>query len=78
MDQSFLQATHCNKSTPTLTSGEKKAGWAAFNNIRKVTSQLKDPQLRAQIFEASVIPALTYASEVWPDTKGTVTALRTS
>ncbi|CAD6198493.1 unnamed protein product [Caenorhabditis auriculariae] len=56
----------------------RKAGWAAFNNIREVMIQLKDPKLRAQIFEASVIPALTYVSEVWPDTKGTATALFTS
>ncbi|CAD6198800.1 unnamed protein product [Caenorhabditis auriculariae] len=30
------------------------------------------------IFEASVIPAISYATEVWPDTKNTTTALRTS
>ncbi|CAD6185754.1 unnamed protein product [Caenorhabditis auriculariae] len=35
-------------------------------------------KLRAHIFEASVIPAISYATEVWPDTKNTTTALRTS
>ncbi|CAD6193241.1 unnamed protein product [Caenorhabditis auriculariae] len=40
--------------------------------------RLKDPKLRAHIFEASVIPAISYATEVWPDTKNTTTALRTS
>ncbi|CAD6196504.1 unnamed protein product [Caenorhabditis auriculariae] len=32
-------------------------------------SQLKDPKLRAHIFEASIIPAISYGTEVWPDTK---------
>ncbi|CAD6197841.1 unnamed protein product [Caenorhabditis auriculariae] len=56
----------------------RRAGWAAFNSIKEVTNQLKDPKLRAHIFEASVIPAISYATEVWPDTKNTTTALRTS
>ncbi|CAD6192379.1 unnamed protein product [Caenorhabditis auriculariae] len=47
----------------------KRAGWAAFNSIKEVTSQLKDPKLRAHIFEASIIPAISYGTEVWPDTK---------
>ncbi|CAD6200263.1 unnamed protein product [Caenorhabditis auriculariae] len=57
----------------------KRAGWAAFNSIKEVTSQLKDPKLRAHIFEASIIPAISYGTEVWPDTKKkNATALRTS
>ncbi|CAD6199453.1 unnamed protein product [Caenorhabditis auriculariae] len=56
----------------------RRAGWAAFNNIREVTSQIKDPKIRAHIFEASVIPALSYGSEAWPDTKETSSALRTA
>ncbi|CAD6185100.1 unnamed protein product [Caenorhabditis auriculariae] len=51
---------------------------AAFNSIKEVTSQLKDPKLRAHIFEASIIPAISYGTEVWPDTKKNATALRTS
>ncbi|CAD6195986.1 unnamed protein product [Caenorhabditis auriculariae] len=39
--------------------GSKRAGWAAFNSIKEVTSQLKDPKLRAHIFEASIIPAIS-------------------
>ncbi|CAD6192360.1 unnamed protein product [Caenorhabditis auriculariae] len=56
----------------------KRAEWAAFNSIKEVTSQLKDPKLRAHIFEASMIPAISYGTEVWPDTKKNATALRTS
>ncbi|CAD6185382.1 unnamed protein product [Caenorhabditis auriculariae] len=56
----------------------KRAGWAAFNSIKEVTSQLEDPKLRAHIFEASIIPAISYGTEVWPDTKKNATALRTS
>ncbi|CAD6195925.1 unnamed protein product [Caenorhabditis auriculariae] len=56
----------------------KRAGWAAFNSIKEVTSQLKDPKLRAHIFEASIIPAISYGTEVWPDTKKNATALRTT
>ncbi|CAD6188300.1 unnamed protein product [Caenorhabditis auriculariae] len=41
----------------------KRAGWAAFNSIKEVTT--------------SIIPAISYGTEVWPDTKKNATSLRT-
>ncbi|CAD6189601.1 unnamed protein product [Caenorhabditis auriculariae] len=72
-----LESATFKRSHPTPTLAAKRAGWAAFNSIKEVTSQLKNPKLRAHIFEASIIPAISYGAEVWPDTKKNATALRT-
>ncbi|CAD6200322.1 unnamed protein product [Caenorhabditis auriculariae] len=45
----------------------RRAVWTAFNSINK-EHPLKDPRLRAHIFEASVIPANSYATKA-PSTR---------
>ncbi|WKX96243.1 hypothetical protein Q1695_012580 [Nippostrongylus brasiliensis] len=41
----------------------KGAAWAAFSLIRETTDQVKDAGLKALIFNASVLPAMCYATE---------------
>ncbi|EFP01827.1 hypothetical protein CRE_23455 [Caenorhabditis remanei] len=43
----------------------RRAAWAAFNNIKNTTDALPCPKIRAQLFDTTVLPALTYGSETW-------------
>ncbi|KAK6750239.1 hypothetical protein RB195_002311 [Necator americanus] len=40
-----------------------RAAWAAFAAVRKATDQLTDQDLRAHLFDSTVLPALCYAAE---------------
>ncbi|VDO25924.1 unnamed protein product [Heligmosomoides polygyrus] len=51
-----------NNLAPEIVRRRRPA-WAAFRSIRKVTDQVKDDGLRASIFNASVLPAMCYATE---------------
>lgn len=42
-----------------------RAGWAAYQNIEPVLKTSKDTRLKANLFNTTVLPALTYASETW-------------
>ncbi|KAE9414764.1 hypothetical protein Angca_008487, partial [Angiostrongylus cantonensis] len=55
-----------------------RAAWAAFGPLRKVTIQLKDPKIRARLFDFTVHPALSYAAETWVDTSTTSRTLHTT
>ena len=55
-----------------------KAAWAAFGPLREATNQLTDPELRAHLFDTTVLPALCYAAETWADTVTTSKKLRTT
>ena len=46
-----------------------KAGWAAFNSIKSVVEDTRDHKLRADLFNTTVLPALSYAGETWALTK---------
>uniref|UniRef100_A0A7I4Z5R5 Reverse transcriptase domain-containing protein n=1 Tax=Haemonchus contortus TaxID=6289 RepID=A0A7I4Z5R5_HAECO len=54
----------------------KKAGWAAYNSIRNVIEHTRDDELRANLFNSTVLPALSYASETWSLTKNLENQLR--
>uniref|UniRef100_A0A7I4Z298 Reverse transcriptase domain-containing protein n=1 Tax=Haemonchus contortus TaxID=6289 RepID=A0A7I4Z298_HAECO len=54
----------------------KKAGWAAYNSIRNVIEHTRDDELRASLFNSTVLPALSYASETWSLTKNLEHQLR--
>lgn len=54
----------------------QRAAWAAFGPLREVTNQLADPDLRAHLFDMTVLPALCYAGETWAETSATTNALR--
>ena len=55
-----------------------RAAWAAFGPLREATDHLGNPELRADLFDATVLPALCYAAETWPDTVTTSRKLRTT
>ncbi|WKX88927.1 hypothetical protein Q1695_008512 [Nippostrongylus brasiliensis] len=56
----------------------RRAAWAAFSSIREVTDQVEDAGLRASIFNASILPAMCYATETWPDNKAVAKAMQTT
>ncbi|KAE9415374.1 hypothetical protein Angca_009770, partial [Angiostrongylus cantonensis] len=42
-----------------------RAAWGAFKSIEDVVKRTKNTRLRAHLFDSTVFPALTYASETW-------------
>ncbi|KAE9418007.1 hypothetical protein Angca_007415, partial [Angiostrongylus cantonensis] len=42
-----------------------RATWGAFKSIEDVVKRTKSTRLRAHLFDSTVLPALTYASETW-------------
>ncbi|KAK6033464.1 hypothetical protein OSTOST_00316, partial [Ostertagia ostertagi] len=42
----------------------KRAAWTAFGSIREVTDQVNDPELKACIFNTSVLPAMYFATRI--------------
>ncbi|KAK6765491.1 hypothetical protein RB195_025417 [Necator americanus] len=51
-----------------------RAAWAAFAAVREATDQ----DLRAHLFDSTVLPALCYAAETWADTAATSRKLLTT
>ncbi|KAE9416480.1 hypothetical protein Angca_006018, partial [Angiostrongylus cantonensis] len=42
-----------------------RAAWGAFESIEDVVKRTKNTRLRAHLFDLTVLPAVTYASETW-------------
>ncbi|KAE9417507.1 hypothetical protein Angca_009342, partial [Angiostrongylus cantonensis] len=42
-----------------------RAAWGAFKSIEDAVKRTKNTGLRAHLFDSTVLPALTYASETW-------------
>ncbi|KAE9421585.1 hypothetical protein Angca_004724, partial [Angiostrongylus cantonensis] len=42
-----------------------RTAWGAFKSIEYVVKRTKNTRLRAHLFDSTVLPALTYASETW-------------
>ncbi|KAE9418827.1 hypothetical protein Angca_008951, partial [Angiostrongylus cantonensis] len=55
-----------------------RAAWAAFGPLKEATDQLKNPKVRAHLFDSTVLPALCYGAETWVDTSTTSRILRTT
>ena len=53
-----------NDLEPEL-SRRKRAAWGAYKSIEDVVKKTKNIRLRAHLFNTTVLPALTYASETW-------------
>ncbi|VDP25157.1 unnamed protein product [Heligmosomoides polygyrus] len=53
-----------NDLAPEL-SRRKRPAWGAFKSVEEVAKKTKNVQLRAHLFDSTVLPALTYASETW-------------
>ncbi|KAK6748737.1 hypothetical protein RB195_001389 [Necator americanus] len=61
----FMRNGWVSKAPFTLSAGQKdRADWGAFKSIDLV-KRTKNIRLRAHLFNATVLPALTYASETW-------------
>lgn len=67
-----------NNDLTAEISRRRRAAWAAFGSIVEVTDQIKDPTLRAAIFNTSVLPAMCFATETWPEKKTTSNAMLTT
>ncbi|KAK6753722.1 hypothetical protein RB195_012982 [Necator americanus] len=48
-----------------------RAAWSPFAAVGEATDQLTDQDLRAHLFDSTVLPALCYAAETWADTAAT-------
>ena len=56
-----------------------KSGWSAFKKAETVlTSNKVDKNIKAHLFNANVLPALTYASETWNSTIKVENKIRTA
>ncbi|KAK6762466.1 hypothetical protein RB195_023259 [Necator americanus] len=53
-----------NDLTPEL-GGRRRAAWGAYKSIEDVVKKTRNTRLRAHLFNITVLPALTYASETW-------------
>ncbi|KAE9414832.1 hypothetical protein Angca_005162, partial [Angiostrongylus cantonensis] len=42
-----------------------RATWGAFRSIEDVVKRTKNTRFRDHLFDSTVLPALTYASETW-------------
>ncbi|KAE9417949.1 hypothetical protein Angca_007330, partial [Angiostrongylus cantonensis] len=42
-----------------------RAHWEAFKCIEDIVKRTKNTRIRAYLFDSTVLPALTYASETW-------------
>ncbi|EYB96857.1 hypothetical protein Y032_0146g2539 [Ancylostoma ceylanicum] len=56
----------------------RRAAWAVFGPLRGATEQLIDHELRAHLFDSTVLPALYYAAETWSDTASSFPAERSA
>ncbi|WKX91830.1 hypothetical protein Q1695_010119 [Nippostrongylus brasiliensis] len=53
-----------NDLSPEL-GRRKRAVWGAFKSVEEVVRKTKNARLRAHLFDSTILPALTYASESW-------------
>lgn len=53
----------------------KRQAWTAFNSTGDLSNQIRDPDLSATIFNASVLAALCYATEAWHDKNATFSSM---
>ncbi|KAK6762610.1 hypothetical protein RB195_023364 [Necator americanus] len=43
----------------------RRVAWGAYKSIEDVVKKIRNARLRAHLFNTTVLPALTYASETW-------------
>ncbi|KAK6728592.1 hypothetical protein RB195_005936 [Necator americanus] len=54
-----------NMKTTREGGRRRRAAWRAYKNIEDVVKKSRNTRLRAHLFNTTVLPALTYASETW-------------
>ncbi|KAK6742308.1 hypothetical protein RB195_009896 [Necator americanus] len=64
-----------NDLTPEL-GRRRRVAWGAYKSIEDVVKKTRNTQLRAHLFNTTVLPALTYASETWAFRKEEENAIR--
>ncbi|EYC18451.1 hypothetical protein Y032_0027g1523 [Ancylostoma ceylanicum] len=61
-----LSGTNISECSSYVQLGRRKrAAWGAYKSIEDVVKKTKNTRLRAHLFNTTVLPALTYASETW-------------
>ncbi|KAK6728309.1 hypothetical protein RB195_005756 [Necator americanus] len=55
---------HDERPDPEL-GRRRRAAWGAYKSIEDVVKKTRNTRLRAHLFNTTVLPALTYASETW-------------
>uniref|UniRef100_A0A0K0DGI5 Reverse transcriptase domain-containing protein n=1 Tax=Angiostrongylus cantonensis TaxID=6313 RepID=A0A0K0DGI5_ANGCA len=50
---------------PEMSRRKRRAAWGVFKSIEDVVKRTKNTQLPAHLFDTTLLPALTYASETW-------------
>ncbi|EYC27788.1 hypothetical protein Y032_0008g184 [Ancylostoma ceylanicum] len=53
-----------NELAPEL-GRRNRAAWGAYKSIEDVVKKTKNARLRAHLFNVTILPALTHASETW-------------
>ncbi|KAK6745827.1 hypothetical protein RB195_012131 [Necator americanus] len=49
----------------TKVGRKRRAAWGAYKSIEDVVKKTRNTRLRAHLFNTTVLPVLTYASETW-------------
>ncbi|VDO19854.1 unnamed protein product [Heligmosomoides polygyrus] len=62
--RAFKSVEEVAKKTRT-PSRRKRAAWGAFKSVEEVAKKTKNVRLPASLFDSTVLPALTCASETW-------------
>ncbi|KAK6757222.1 hypothetical protein RB195_015197 [Necator americanus] len=68
----------CEHGKKEELSRKTRAAWATSAAVREATDQLTDQDLRAHLFDSTVLPALYYAVETWADSAATSRKLLTT
>ncbi|KAE9418828.1 hypothetical protein Angca_008958, partial [Angiostrongylus cantonensis] len=55
-----------------------RAAWTAFGSLKEAINQLRNPKVRAHLYDSTVLPELCYGEETWVDTSTTAKILRTT
>ncbi|VDL70797.1 unnamed protein product [Nippostrongylus brasiliensis] len=55
---------------------QRSIAWSAYGSLKEATDLLHDADLRAHLFDSTVLPALCYAAETWPVTSATAKSLQ--
>ncbi|KAK6758205.1 hypothetical protein RB195_015809 [Necator americanus] len=61
---------HGERPDPELDR-RRRAAWGAYKSIEDVVKKTRKTRFRAHLFNTTVLPALTYASETWASRKKT-------
>ncbi|WKY10286.1 hypothetical protein Q1695_002549 [Nippostrongylus brasiliensis] len=70
------RSTNMDNDTKEELIRRRRAAWSTYGSLKKAIDQLHDADLRAHLFDSTVLPALCYAAETWPDMPVTAKSLQ--